>query len=247
MLGYWGAVAPQDGRLPSQVRFGALRPADRRLLKEALDQASNERLQGLGVGPDQGLAASELRAAKTALDRVAVIDTPWSAAFISWLARQAGLGADEFVFSDAHADYAAAAWQAGVDEAAGRATRYAMRACPIASTPPRVGDLVCQTREEAAGLDSFDALGAVLASRAGGRGGGALPMHCDVVVQVDAAGFDTIGGNVLQSVTARRLDFGAGGRLLDPSYLPGGCAANATGCVDRHMSRQPWSLLLQWR
>ena len=64
---------------------------------------------------------------------------------------------------------------------------------------------------------------------------------------VDAAGFDTVGGNVLQSVTRRRLDFAPGTALLDPSYLPGGCAQGAAGCVDRHMSREPWSLLLQWR
>ena len=45
------------------------------------------------------------------------------------------------------------------------------------------------------------------------RSGSALPMHCDVVVGVDAQGFDAIGGNVLQSVTLRRLDF-APGRFL---------------------------------
>ncbi|VTU32663.1 DUF2272 domain-containing protein [Variovorax sp. PBL-E5] len=245
VLGYWQAVDPQDGRLPSLVRFGALRPADRRLLAQALNQATAAHLQGLGVGTDQGLESSELRAVETALDRVAVIDTPWSAAFISWLARQAGLGADEFVFSEAHVDYAGAAWQAGADEAAGRPTRYAMRACDITRTPPRVGDLVCQARGAEAGLDSFDKIGEVLATRP--TGGSALPMHCDAVVAVDATGFDTIGGNVLQSVTRRRLDFAPGTRLLDPSYLSSGCTASAPGCIDRHMSRQPWSLLLQWR
>jgi hypothetical protein len=245
VLGYWQAVDPQDGRLPSLVRFGALRPADRRLLEQALNQATADHLQGLGVGPDQGLDAYELRAMETALERVAVIDTPWSAAFISWLARQAGLGADEFVFSEAHVDYAGAAWQAGADEAAGRPTPYAMRACDITRTPPRVGDLVCQTRGADAGLDSFDRIGAVLATRS--TGGSALPMHCDAVVAVDAAGFDTVGGNVLQSVTQRRLDFAPGTRLLDPSYLASGCSVGTPGCVDRHMSRQPWSLLLQWR
>ena len=78
-------------------------------------------------------------------------------------------------------------------------------------------------------------------------GGDALPMHCDVVVAVDATGFETIGGNVVQSVTRRRLDFAPGTRWLDPSYLPEGCTPGAAGCIDRHMSRQPWSLLLQWR
>jgi hypothetical protein len=66
-------------------------------------------------------------------------------------------------------------------------------------------------------------------------------------VAVDATGFDTVGGNVVQSVTLRRLAFAPGTKLLDPSYLPEGCTVGAAGCVDRHMSRQPWSLLLQWR
>jgi len=245
VLGYWGAVDPQAGRLPYLVRFGALRPADRRLLVQALNQATADHLQGLGVGPDQGLASHELRAVQAAIDRVAVIDTPWSAAFVSWVARQAGLGADEFQFSEAHADYAGAAWQAGDAEAAGRPTAYAMRACDITRTPPRVGDLVCQARGAGAGLDSFEKIGEVLAVRR--TGGSALPMHCDVVVAVDARGFDAIGGNVLQSVTRRRLDFAPGTRWLDPSYLSDGCTAAKDGCIDRHMSRQPWSLLLQWR
>ncbi len=245
VLGYWRAVDPQDARLPYLVRFGAMRPAHRELLLQALNQASADHLQGLGVGPDQGLTSFELRAMAVALDRVAVIDTPWSAAFVSWLARQAGLGEDEFAFSEAHADYAGAAWQAGLDEAAGRATPYALRACDPVRTPPRVGDLLCQARAGSAGIDSFARIGEALIARR--NGGAPLPMHCDVVVAVDGAGFDTVGGNVLQSVTLRRLDFAPGTALLDPSYQPEGCAAGAPGCVDRHMSRQPWSLLLQWR
>ncbi|RSZ33202.1 DUF2272 domain-containing protein [Variovorax sp. 553] len=242
VLGYWQAVDP---RLPSQVRFGGLRPADRHLLMQALNEATAGRLQGMGVGPDEGLDSVELRAVQAALARVAVIDTPWSAAFVSWLARQSGLSDDEFVFSEAHADYAGAAWQAGIDEAAGRSSRYALRACDLRRTPPRVGDLVCQARGADAGLDTFDKIGEVLALR--DTGGDPLPMHCDVVVAVDATGFDTVGGNVLQSVTRRRLDFAPGTRWLDSSYLPEGCTPGAPGCIDRHMSRQPWSLLLQWR
>ena len=244
VLGYWQAVDP---RLPTQVRYGALRPANRHLLVQALNEATSGRLQGMGVGPDEGLESSELRAVQVALARASIIDTPWSAAFISWLARQAGLADEAFVFSEAHVDYAGAAWQAGIEEAAGRPTRYALRACDITRTPPRVGDLVCQARGAGAGLDTFDKIGEVLATR--DTGGEALPMHCDVVVSVDAAGFDTVGGNVLQSVTRRRLDFAPGTQWLDPSYLPEGCAPTpgAAGCIDRHMSRQPWSLLLQWR
>ncbi|RQO53765.1 DUF2272 domain-containing protein [Variovorax sp. KBW07] len=247
VLGYWRAIDPQDSRLPSLVRFGGTHPADRRLLTQALNQSAALSLQSPGGGPDLGLDANGLRAAEVALNRVAVIDSPWSAAFISWLARRAGLSDQEFVFSEAHVDYAGAAWQAGVAESAGQPTRSAMRACDLMRTPPRVGDLVCQARGTAgAGLNTFDKIGEVLATRP--TGGEALPMHCDVVVAIDATGFDTVGGNVLQSVTLRRLDFARGTQLLDPSYLPEGCAlSRAPGCVDRHMSRQPWSLLLQWR
>lgn len=245
VLGYWHAVDARDGRLPSLVRFGALRPADRHLLKEALAQGTSARLQGLGVGPDQGLASHEVRALEVAIDRVAVIDTPWSAAFISWLARAAGLDAGEFVFSEAHADYAGAAWQAGRDEATGQPTEAALRACDLRQVPPRIGDLICQARGAGAGLDTFEKLGAILSTRR--TGGSALPMHCDVVVARDALGFDAVGGNVLDSVTLRRLTFSPGTSQLDPSYWPDGCTAGTAGCTDRHMSRQPWSLLLQWR
>jgi hypothetical protein len=59
VLGYWQAVDP---RLPTQVRYGALRPANRHLLMQALNEATAGRLQGLGVGPDEGLESNELRA-----------------------------------------------------------------------------------------------------------------------------------------------------------------------------------------
>lgn len=242
VLAYWDAVDAGVARLPSQVRFGALWPADRRLLHQALELAGAARLQGLGAGIAVGLTSSEQRALGAALDRAAVVDTPWSAAFVSWAARAAGLGPDQFAFSEAHADYAAAAVAAGRHEAQGQATPYALRACDLLQTPPRVGDLVCQARGRAAGLHSFAALEAALAD----RGTAALPMHCDVVVAVDSAGFDTVGGNVLQSVTRRSLAFATGTRLLDRSYLTGGCSPGPQ-CEDRHMSRQPWSLLLQWR
>ena len=245
VMGYWSAVPVGGDAYPAQIHVGALRPANRHLLEQALAQASDARLAGLGVGPDQGLASQDLYAARVALARVAVIDTPWSAAFISWLAREAGLDASRFAFSEAHADYAGAAWAAGQAEAQGRASPYALRSCDLTQTPPRVGDLVCQARGRHAALANHEGLTEALQQRlATGR---ALAMHCDVVTQVDAQGFDAVGGNVLDTVMRRRLDFAPGTRLLDASYRPGTCEPGSAGCPERHLSHQPWSLLLQWR
>ena len=249
VMQYWRAVDPAPEGLPHAVRYGALRPADRAQLQHELAQASSSRLQALAAASDlpitPGLSPGALQALQVAVDRVAVVDTPWSAAFVGWLARQAGLGENEFLFSEAHADYAAAAWEAGASEAAGQSTPYALRACDLARTPPRVGDLVCQTRAGEADLDRFDALAPALAAR--GTGGGALAMHCDVVARLDESGFDAIGGNVLQTVTLRRLDFAPSTQLLDPSYRASGCTPGSSGCAERNLSRAPWSLLLQWR
>lgn len=241
VIRYWSAVDDaEQARWPSAVRFGAARAAQRELLEQALQMSSADLLQGLGVGQGLGLQSDERRAIAVALARVAVIDTPWSAAFVSWVAREAGLRPGEFSFSEAHADYAADAWHTRMQESAGAPSTGAMRACDLRTTTPRVGDLVCHARAASRDLVTVDELGEALERRR--ATGSGLPMHCDVVVQVDDGGFDTIGGNVLDSVTGRRLAFAPGTRLLDASYQPG-----CSGCTDRHMSTAPWVLLLQWR
>ncbi len=245
VMSYWRAVDPPQTRLPYVIRYGAVQRADRTALQDVLARWAAAPSAPPDGSIDAGAHFAAIQALQVAVDRVAVVDTPWSAAFISWAARQAGLQDDEFVFSEAHADYAGAAWQAGAQEALGQPTRSALRACDLARTPPRVGDLVCQARGHEAGLNSFDKIGDALAARP--TGGEPLPMHCDIVSAVDERGFDAVGGNVLQSVTLRRMDFAPGTRLLDASYFTDRCQAVNSGCVDRHMSRQSWSLLLQWR
>ena len=245
VMSYWRAVDPPRTRLPYIVRYGDLQRADRTALQAELAQlAANPSGSPEGT-VDPGPRPGMLEALRVAVDRVAVVDTPWSAAFVSWAARQAGLHDEEFLFSEAHADYAGAAYQAGVQEALSHPARSALRACDLARTTPRVGDLVCQARAGEAGLNSFEKIGEVLAERP--TGGEPLPMHCDIVSAIDDFGFEAIGGNVLQSVTRRRMDFAPGTRLLDASYFTDRCQGANSGCVDRHMSRQPWSLLLQWR
>ncbi len=255
VLRFWEALGPDalenvraaDGR---NVRLG--------LLRQALQGVGTARLHGLGAGngTEVGLNAREQSAADTSVLRAALVDTPWSAAFISYVVRNAGFSGDEFRFSEAHADYVDAAYATSTAEQRDGATAlpYGWRACDIARTAPRPGDLICHTRDDSAAADTFDKLGAVLAERRNGQRRGGLAMHCDVVVAVDrpAAKLESIGGNVLQSVTLRRMDLnGVRPPALSAQYQasqrPASCARGAAGCADRRMNQQPWAVLLQYR
>jgi hypothetical protein len=78
-------------------------------------------------------------------------------------------------------------------------------------------------------------------------------MHCELVVRSDAGGdakIETIGGNVVQSVTLSRMTLNAD-RRLGAAYLahtPSApvCAGAAQACRG-NLSRRPWVVLLQAR
>jgi hypothetical protein len=130
---------------------------------------------------------------------------PWSAAFVSWLARGAGLGSDEFPATVLHWDYIERFMRARPNDTF--ETRDAARAVP------RVGDLVCQAREGTAEL----------AQRSGFVPYGALrrgAYHCDVVVTVRPGEIQTIGGNVSDVVAMSRVPIDAEGRLLPDPKRP---------------------------
>ena len=125
---------------------------------------------------------------------------PWSAAFISFLYRQAGFGRLQFTFSDTHADYVVAARD-------GRIADFTLLPAPFA---PRRGDLLCSAR----GPDRV--LSPAQIGRIAGQAGGPrfTRMHCDLVVGVVAGpgvAF-AIGGNVEQAVSLREI-------TLDPQGL----------------------------
>jgi hypothetical protein len=189
-------------------------------------------------------------ATREALLRAAIVDTPWSAAFISYLMKTAGFSGAEFEFSDTHADYVRAALDTSVAEAGGRESTHAFRACDIATTRPRAGDLICATRAGTAGVARFEALAAAIAVRATGED---FPMHCDLVVRADEgsdAKLDAIGGNVVQSVTLTRMTLKAN-KVLSDFYVTGAapredCARRARPCLP-HLGRRPWVVLLQFR
>jgi hypothetical protein len=141
--------------------------------------------------------------------RAAAIDTPWSAAFVSYVIRHAGVGAGAFAFANAHRIYIYEAFATSAAERDGAAGERLYRACPL-STRPRVGDLICQQREPALA----DADDAAVRERIRTELAGSTALrsvrrtHCEVVAHVDvpARKMYTIGGNVNQSVTARKLN-----------------------------------------
>jgi len=189
VLGYRGASAATDAAQDTAL----LRSDAARLLRAAesvSDPADREILREAAL-------------------RMAAIDTPWSAAFVSFVIRQAGVGADAFAFANAHRIfiYDAFATSAAEQHRAGDGRLY--RACPLA-TRPRAGDLICQQREPAlAGADDRTVRERIRLELEGGTEAQTVRRtHCEVVAHVDARARKvyTIGGNVNQSVTARKLN-----------------------------------------
>ncbi len=142
--------------------------------------------------------------------RAAVIDTPWSAAFISYVIRQSGVTADEFQFSNAHRVYIYDAFATGAAELTGKAGERLYRACPPTATRPRAGDLICFQREpalaEASGGQVRERIRAELAGGTDART--VRRTHCNVVAHIDrsARKMYVIGGNLQQGVTVSKLN-----------------------------------------
>ncbi|WP_328734212.1 DUF2272 domain-containing protein [Falsiroseomonas selenitidurans] len=131
----------------------------------------------------------------------------WSAAFISWVFRSAGVDAREFPPNATHSLYLDALM---ADAAAFPATAPFLPQAPEAHAP-RPGDLVCLDRSRAP-------LGHWTQRRA--EAGIPRPMHCDIVTAALPGVVEVVGGNVSDSVTLTRYPADAAGRLLPAP--PGG-------------------------
>ncbi len=188
----------------------------------------------LGIGDPDGVTALQQAAVRAALN-----DSPWSAAFISYLMDQVHLGEEQFRFSPAHWQYIKRAFEAP--------DGYAYRACDPRKTVPRVGDLLCYGRGKTP-LKNFDAW-----QRAVKGAKFSTPAHCDVVIEVDLAArkLESIGGNVLQSVTRRKLKLNAAKALSDnhnPDLFPPGKKSDCLhdeSCRRENFNSQYWAVLLQ--
>jgi hypothetical protein len=116
---------------------------------------------------------------------------PWSAAFVSWLARSAGLPPEEFPSTVLHWDY--------IERFLGPrdGARFVARDPRVYA--PRVGDLVCVSRSAA--VPDFTSLRRGL-------------YHCDLVVGADGSGIEVVGGNVGDAVALARFGVDSAGLLL---------------------------------
>ena len=126
VLGYRDAsTATQDTQAATLLRSSAARLL--RLAETVSDPAEREILREAAI-------------------RAAVIDTSWSAAFVSYVVRQPGVTENTFRFANAHRVFIYDAFATSAAELAGKADERIYRACPIA-TRPRPGDLICHQRE----------------------------------------------------------------------------------------------------
>jgi hypothetical protein len=142
--------------------------------------------------------------------RAAIVDTPWSAAFVSSVIRQTGAAASAFSFANAHRVYIYDAFATSTAELTNEAGGRLYRACPLTTTRPRVGDLICFHREAAlADVGDKAVRERIRAELDGGAEARSVRRtHCDVVAYIDppARKMYAIGGNVEQSITVKKLN-----------------------------------------
>ncbi|MGY1520427.1 MULTISPECIES: DUF2272 domain-containing protein [unclassified Luteimonas] len=168
--------------------------------------------------------------------RTFVLDTPWSAAFVSWVMQRAGLPG--FGGSASHLGYVRRAYR--------EPFLSPYRVSNPESGKVAVGDMLCSVRGGSR-MYGFGELANVLSGNEPGLG-----MHCDIVVgtsireRVQYA--HLVGGNVLDTVAMRELPLSPGGRF---AALPMRTAADPECTPEsRHvcdLNRQDWSVLLQLR
>lgn len=175
---------------------------------------------------DEGAVARNRRLYRAALEGraegEALWQEPyWSAAFVSYVMRAAGVDRAEFPPAPAHATY--------VDAMIGAALAHPATAPFLPHEPgariPAPGDLLCADRSRAPLAQWQDRLAET---------GRFRPMHCDIVLRAGPGGVEAIGGNVRDAVTLTRYPADAAGYLLPrPAGAPQWFAVfeNRLGCL----------------
>lgn len=259
---YWRALYGKDFGDKLEVRGyrGAADAADGKQAAELLRPHAADMLRAA-----DGIADPALREVlREAALRAAIVDTPWSAAFISYIVKQAGVTADAFAFANAHRAFIYDAFAVSAAENDGKDSSRLYRACPVFSTRPRAGDLICFQREPAL-ADKTDAdIREVIRGEVADNDAAhsVRRTHCDVVAAVDPAAqkLYVIGGNVEQAVTVKKLKLRRGLKLSSvrngrcggpghwtlprPSDAAAGDIPRGGGCS---LNDSKWFVLLQMR
>jgi len=129
-------------------------------------------------------------------------DEYWSAAFICYCLKKAGMPASEFPFSEGHSTYIK--WAiANTKQNKAEKTYYGKRL----DYPPKPGDMIARWYKNSPNDPdpniTFD-----------NQPAGLYPSHCDIVVSASATTIATIGGNVSNKVS--RTVYSATDGVLNP-------------------------------
>lgn len=122
---------------------------------------------------------------------------PWSAAFISYVMRQAGVSG--FRFSGAHIEYCIGAKNNRVNNTG------QVKAYRVTEVQPQLGDIVVARRSDSIATYENMASG--------------MKTHGDIVVSRTPGNIEVIGGNVSQSVKKKSLPLDARGYLRSSSHF----------------------------
>jgi len=261
VMKYWRALYSDDTADKLEVRgYRDASTLTEETQAAALLRTTAARLLGLAEDVSDPAAREILREAAF---RAAIIDTSWSAAFVSYVIRRSGVAANAFRFANAHRVFIYDAFATSAAELTNEAGDRLYRACPL-TTRPRAGDLICNQREPALADASDEAVRERIRAELDGSADARAVRrtHCEVVAYIDAPArkMYTIGGNVNQAVTARKLNLrrdskfsaaqkgSCGGpghwTLPQPSAHPPHAQSLADKCSLNH---KKWFVLLQLR
>ncbi len=125
---------------------------------------------------------------------------PWSAAFISFVMREAGAG-DTFAYAPSHSVYVVKALR----EAAKAASKHPFIARRHKLYAPKPGDLIACERQKTVD-PNFDTYVSFVAQ-------GRFEAHSDIVTEVTDKAVTTVGGNVGNSVREKRWPLDTSGHI----------------------------------
>jgi hypothetical protein len=208
VMNYWRALYGNDAvkKIEARGYRDASTVTEEAQVSALLRTTAADLLRGAEGMSDPG----EREILREAAVRAAIIDTGWSAAFISYVIRQSGVAPTAFKFSNAHQAYIYDAFATTAAESTHVAGDHLYRACPVTTTRPRVGDLICQQREPALAEASDEAVRERIRAElnGGAQARSVRRTHCEVVAHIDvpARKMYAIGGNVNQAVSARKLN-----------------------------------------